>query len=228
MGDTIKRLEKQFSSLQRRLLSEIEVNSKLSPEVLLDSMTQLPIALRGEYQKFVLDNLKTLEKADSTREIFRHISLHFTFIDYGLQEYIIENFGSNQLKRDMSAYAEAVQVFLDETTVQQLMDHWPARHDIPSHFNKLIAVIDEDPSTYNLRKLDNLRKEFCREIRLSEVIFVVLAIVGKNYSLIESHQISILRREDISSVTVGKQQTSSTEVGHNKIISNPVLVTIFL
>ena len=47
----IKRLEKQFSSLQRKLLSEMKSNT---PETLLDSMPQLPVALQGEYRKFSL------------------------------------------------------------------------------------------------------------------------------------------------------------------------------
>ena len=92
----IKRLEKQFSSLQRKLLSEMKSNT---PETLLDSMPQLPVALQGEYRKFLFENLKTLEKADSIREIFRHLNLHFTFIDCRLQGHIIEDFGSNRLKK---------------------------------------------------------------------------------------------------------------------------------
>ena len=148
MGDNIERLEEQFSSLETRFLSEMNANSELSPAILVNSLTLLPIALRTEYQKFVSENLKTLEKAESIEEIFHHLNLHFTFIDYRLLEHLIKKYGSEQLKTGMSAYAGAIQVFLDETTVQQLMDHWPGQRDIPPHFEELIAVIDEDPSTY--------------------------------------------------------------------------------
>ena len=153
VGDTIERLEKQFSSLQRRLLSEMKVNSELSPETLLDSMTLLPIALRGEYQKFVFENLKTLEKAGSVREIFRHLNLHFTFIDYRLLEHLIKEFGSNRLKGDMSSYADAMQIFLDETTVQQLMDHWPGRRDIPPHFEDCLLYTSPSPRDATLSRM---------------------------------------------------------------------------
>ena len=57
----------------------------------------------------------------------------------------MEEFGSKRLHEDMSVYVEAVEVFYDETTVQQLMDYWPSRRDIPPHFERLRAVIDEDP-----------------------------------------------------------------------------------
>ena len=158
----------------------MKANSELSPETLVDSLTLLPIALRGEYKKFVFENLEALEKAESIRRIFHHLNLHFTFIDYHLLEHLVKKFGGKRLKRDMSAYAEAVQVFLDETTVQQLMDHWPGQSDIPPHFKKLIAVIDEDPSTYTLRKLDNLRKKFCSETRLSETVLILIGVGRKS------------------------------------------------
>ena len=232
VGSTIKKLEKQFSSLQRRLSSELNANSDVSPEILLESLTLLPIALRDEYQKFVLGNLQTLEKADTIRKIFHHLNPQLTFIDYGLLEHIIEEFGSEQLQEDMSAYAEAIQVFLDETTVQQLMDHWPGRRDIPPHFEELRAVIDEDPSTYTLRKLDNLRKKFCSETRLSEIVLVLIGVGRKRSftlswvvpsifvpqlkSVISSLR-SFYQREHIFSVTVGRQRLYSIAVRYNAI-----------
>ena len=156
MGATIDNLEKQFSSLQRRLSAELTAKSEVSPEILLESLTLLPIALRNEYQKFILENLLALEKADSIRKIFFHLNPHFSFIDYHLIKYLVEEFASSRLKRDMSVYVEAVQVFLDETTVLDLLDHWPGRRDKPPHFEELRAVIDGDPSKYTLRQLDNL------------------------------------------------------------------------
>ena len=230
VGSTIKKLEKQFSSLQRRLSSELNANSNVSPEILLESLTLLPIALRDEYQKFVLGNLQTLEKADTIRKIFHHLNPQLTFIDYGLLEHIIDEFGSRKLKGDMSAYTEAVQVFLDETTVQQLMDHWPGQQDIPPHFERLMAVIDADPGTYTLRKLDNLRKKFCSAIRLSEIVLVLIG-VGRKSSFVLSWVVpsifvpylksvisslrSFYQRERIFSVTVGRQRLYSIAVRYN-------------
>ena len=205
----------------------MNANSELSPAILVNSLTLLPIALRTEYQKFVSENLKTLEKAESIEEIFHHLNLHFTFIDYRLLEHLIKKYGSKQLKRNMSAYARAIQVFLDETTVQQLMDHWPGRRDIPPHFEELIAVIDEDPCTYTLRKLDNLRKKFCSETRLSEIVLVLIG-VGKKCSFTLSWGVpsifvpqlksvisslrSFYQGEHIFSVTVGRQRLYSIAV----------------
>ena len=227
VGATIDNLEKQFSSLQRRLSSELTAKSEVSPEVLLESLTLLPIALRSEYQKFILENLSTLEKADSIRKIFLHLNPHFSFIDYHLIKYLVEEFASMRLKRDTSVYVEAVQVFLDETTVLDLMDHWPGRRDIPPHFEELRAVIDGDPSKYTLRQLDNLRKRFCSETRLSEVVLSLIGVGRKNsfvvrwmfpsiflphFKLVIGSLRSFYQRERIFSVTVGRQRLYSIAV----------------
>ena len=80
----------------------------------------------------------------------------------------------------MSAYVAAVQVFLDETTVQQLMDHWPGQSDTPTHFEELRAVINKNASTYSLRQLDELRKKLCSKFRLSEVAFGLKGVREEN------------------------------------------------
>ena len=241
MGATIKNLEKQFSSLQRRLSSELNANSELSPEILLESLTLLPIALRNEYEKFILENLSTLEKADSIRKLFHHLNPLSSFIDYHLVEYLVEEFGSEQLQEDMSAYVKLVQVFYDETTVQQLMDHWPGRRDIPPHFEELKAVIGEDPGTYTLRRLDSLRKRFCSETRLSEVVLSLIGVGRKNSFIVRwvvpsifvpklksviSSLRSFYQREHIISVTVGRRQLYSIAVRDSTLTSDPMLVTI--
>ena len=233
VGATIENLEKQFSSLQRRLSSELTTKSEVSPEILLESLTLLPIALRSEYQKFILENLSTLKKADSIREIFLHLNPLFSFIDYHLIKYLVEEFASTRLKRDTSAYIEAVRIFLDETTVLDLMDHWPGRRDIPPHFEELRAVIDGDPSKYTLRQLDNLRKRFCSETRLSEVVLSLIGVGRRNSFVVRwvvpsifvprlKSVISCLRsfyqREYIFSVTVGRQQLYSIAVRDSSLM----------
>ena len=236
--ETITKLEKQFSSLQRRLQSEMKTNSEVSPETLVDSLTLLPISLRAEYRKFVLENLKTLERAESIREIFHHLNLHFTFIDYRL---LVDEYGSRRLKQDMLAYTTKMGVFMDETTIQQLMDRWPAQHDIPPHFEKLRAVIDRDPKTYTLRQLDDLRRRVCSQTMLSETILILIGVEQKNSFLVwwvvpsifvprlKSAIISLrsfYQREHIFSVTVGTQRLYSIAVRDSILTSDTMPVTI--
>ena len=241
VGETITKLEKQFSGLQRRLQSEMKTNSEVSPETLVDSLTLLPISLRGDYQKFVFENLKTLEKAESIREIFHHLNVHFTFIDYRLLEFLVDEYGSRRLKQDMSVYTKKMAVFMDETTVQQLMDHWPGQRDIPPHFEELRAVINGDPKTYTLRQLDDLRKRVCSQTMLLDTILILIGVERRSSFLVcwvvpsifvprLKSVISRLRnfyqREHIFSVSVDTQRLYSIAVRHSILTSNTMPVII--
>ena len=219
--DKIKKLEEQFSNLKEKLLSEIKANKDVTAETLVDSLAMLPTLLQAEYRKYIMENLSTLTAAVSVRMVFIHISVQFTFIDYGLLEYLVKKFGSEELKQDMSAYVAAVQVFLDETTVQQLMDHWPGQSDTPTHFEELRAVINKNANTYSLRQLDELRKKLCSKFRLSEVAFGLKGVREENSFVIlwlvpsvlvpgmvgSAAEIdnTVFQQEHICSVTVNKQ-----------------------
>ena len=222
-------LEGQFSDMQSKLQSELKTNG-VTPETLVDSLTQLPIALRAEYLKFVFDNLEMLERADSIRKIFHHLNLHFTFVDHALLGHMIKKFGSAELKQEMSCYSKAVQVFIDETTVQQLLDHWHGKHEIPPHFEKLQAVIGADPCSYTLRQVDNLRRKFCSEVKLSETVLVLIG-VGKTNSFIIRWAVSSVcltrlksaigdlkvfyQSEMIFSITLGRERLYSIAVSQH-------------
>ncbi|MCG8624055.1 MAG: hypothetical protein MJE68_18945, partial [Proteobacteria bacterium] len=54
IGKRIKTLEREFSALQRRTSSELNTNATMTPEILIESLTLLPIALRSEYQSLIL------------------------------------------------------------------------------------------------------------------------------------------------------------------------------
>ena len=213
--------------MQRSLQTELRTKSDVTPKTLVDSLTLLPVALRVEYQKFVYDNLETLEKADSIRKIFHHINLLVTFLDYGLVKHLIEEFGSYKLKQGMASYSEAVEDFVDETTVEQLSHHWPGVQDVPPQFERLTAVINQDPHQYTLRQLDKLRKRFCCQIRLYETVVILIGVGKKNSFCVTwivpamfvselkstiATLTSFYKTESFLSVTVGKQRLYSIAV----------------
>ena len=177
----IKRLEGQFLNLQEEFLSELTTNEAITPQILLRSLIILPGSLQALYKKFILENLSILKRAQGVDTMFAHLSLHVTFIDYSLLEHLIEKFGSRKLKQDMSSYTASMEAFLDETTIQEMIDFkWPGQQELPPNFEKLRAVINNNPRTYTLRKLDNLRKAICKETQLSEIIFVFIGAANAN------------------------------------------------
>ena len=201
VGHQIKKLEKSFTDLKKRLLAEMKASEDVTTETLLESLTwNLPLELRTVYKPYLDEKLPMLEKLGTIREICSRLGLFFTFLDYHLLQYLVEEFGSEPLKKDMSTYAGEIQIFLDETTVQQVKDHFPGQHKLPPNFEKLQMVIDKHPGTYSLRMLDNLRKRFCSETQLSEVVFVLIGIGKANSFIIVFMVPSILGPRLVESV----------------------------
>ena len=200
MSERISKLEEWFSQLKKQLLSELKSNETVSPPIILESLAMLPLTLQAEYKKYVMENLSTLAAASSVSMLFIQLSFNFTFIDHGLLEHLIKTFGSSQLKCDMSAYAEEIQVFLDETTVSQLGEHWPGRQDLPPHFDKLLMTINKDPGQCSLRMVNDLRKRFCSEVHLSDVVFVLIGIGKANSFLVVLMVPSVLGPKLVESI----------------------------
>ena len=126
-----------------------------------------------------------LRKETAVNEIFYHISPLVDFLGFGLLKYIIDQFGSNTLKSLMQSYSDDVVEFMRRTTVRELMDHWPGQQDIPANFSKLRAKIDEDPASYTLYRLDQLRYRYCCEIKLTELVFVIIGLNMSSSFIVE-------------------------------------------
>ena len=137
----------------------------------------LPFAFRKEYESTIERKiLATAEDSIDTRLVsakhFRQLNPLFIFIDYSLLNHIVSDFGSTTLKEDMSKYVDDIKVFMKETTVGDLMEHWPG-HEIPQlnrMYSKMIAKFKGDPQTYTLERVDKFRRRFCSYVRLSEFV----------------------------------------------------------
>ena len=142
---------------------------------LLQALTLLPMSLRKEYQEIILSKLPSLPQEGSISELFLHLNPLFSFLDYGLLQYIIEEFGSTVLKQKMQSYCHDICAFMNQTTVQQLIDYWPREDEITPNVSKVIAKINKDPRSVKLSELDSLRREICIRARLSDVICALVS-----------------------------------------------------
>ena len=180
----MKKLDGRFRSLHGNLLSELEYK-KVPVWRVLNSLTLLPVELRQEYVKIISEKLPDLRREEEISDLFLHLNPLVSFIDHGLIKYIIDQFGSNTLKKMMADFSEDVVQFMKKTTVKQLMDHWPGQHEIPPSFSRLQAKIDEDPTTYTLYDLDQKRRHFCSAVRLTEVVLVLIGLKMSNSFIVE-------------------------------------------
>lgn len=122
----------------------------------------------------------------------------------------------------MSTYVEEIQEFLEETTIADLGGLLPGRQELPPNFKQLQMVIDKDPQKCSLSTVNELRKQFCNKIQLSEIVFVLIGIRKANsfivvfmvpsvmgprlVEMISRVEDNFYQRECIISITLNQQQ----------------------
>ena len=142
----------------------------------------LPIAFRKEYGSSIQQILPAAKESDGqnkcvvTSNAFLPFSPLFVFIDYDLLNHMIVKFGSVELINEMALYIEDIRLFMKETKVGDLIDHWGGCEVSDLNYAKLKAKFRDDPMTYTLERLNKFRRRICSQVRLSEFIFCLIAL----------------------------------------------------
>ena len=179
VGEKIEQLQSDFLTLEDNFVSELTNNVEVTPRKVLRALTILPLALQKQ-SKFIKEKLLPSGNTGSVEVMLAHVTSYTTFLDFALIKHLIETFGSEKHKQDISTHASSVEAFKRETTVQELIDHWPGEQELPSDAERLVAVIDADPRTYSLLKLDQLRKRICISINLSDTLSIIVGVAVSN------------------------------------------------
>ena len=179
MAAVIEDFEDRFRNLHKHTCCELTSHNTDTSEV-LRVLTLLPLKLKKEYGKAIQGMLPTLSCQQRINELFLHLNPLLSFIDYGLLDHIIKVFCSDFLKGDMRSYSIDMQDFMKQTTISQLIDHLPGQSDIPPKFSLLKARIGRDASECTLEEINIVRKRYCSEVNLSEVIFHLVTVTKSN------------------------------------------------
>ena len=147
---------------------------------LLNQLTRLPLSLRKEYESSISKRIRRMRAETQIDELFIHLNPLTSFIDYGLIDYFIKKFGSDALKKHMRSYRSEIVMFMKETTIKQLIDHLPGQTEIPPKFSLIETKIGQNASECTLEQLDKIRKRYCSEVKLSEIVFHLVAVVESN------------------------------------------------
>ena len=185
IDNKIETLENMFDDLQTRIRNELSTKPGITVQEVLSKLTGLPLLLRREYESSITKRIHGMRTETQINDLFIvHLNSLTSFIDYGLIEYVIKKFGSEGLKKDMRSYCSEMVVFMKETTIKQLIDHLPGQTEIPPKFSLIEAKIGRNASECTLEELNTLRKRFCSEVKLSEIVFHLVAVVESNSFII--------------------------------------------
>ena len=179
--DAVDNFESRILTLQERIVADLN-DKNIDALILLNTLTFLPLKLRKEYEKAIKEMLPTLSHQQTTSKLFLHLNPLISFLDYELLKYIVEKFGSDSLKKDMRAYCSDMQDFMRCTTIKQLIESecFPGQPEVPLKFSLIEAKIGEDASMCTLEQLNSLRRKICSEVKLSEILFHLVALAESN------------------------------------------------
>ena len=183
IASKIEALENRFDNLQTRIVDELCIKPGITVQELLNKLTRLPLSLRKEYESSIATSIHSMCTETQINDLFIiHLNPLTSFIDYGLIDYVIRTFGSDVLKRDMRSYCSEMVVFMKETTIEQLINlkYFPGQPEVPPKFSLVQAKIGQDVSKCTLEQLNTIRRRYCSEVKLSEIVFHLVAVVESN------------------------------------------------
>ena len=154
--------------LQKIALKEI-TEKRIPVTDFRQTLMIMPSSIKNENKDFIKSNYSLFEKAKSIESIFLEINFYISFIDFSLLEHIIEQFGSDSLKQDMSTYAEDMRHFRMNTPVSEALGHLPKNSDAPAGYSRLTVKFAFDIHTATLEDLETYRKRFASDFLLSQL-----------------------------------------------------------
>lgn len=189
VADEIVNFESRIHALQDQTLTELATVKNISTSRLLNTLTFLPLNLRREYENAIKEMIPTLSCQQTINELFFHLNHLISFLDYELLKYIVQKFGSDGLKKNMSAYCSDIQDFMKRTTVKQLIesDYFPGQSKPPPNFCLIEAKIGQDAGKVTLEKLNIIRRKICSEVKLSEILFHLVALAESNSFVVDGY-----------------------------------------
>ena len=175
--EKIKILEAEFKKMVAQLQAQL-ARKGISVDKLLDTLTLLPVEVKMEYETVIQKMLPELQKVETIQQVFHQLGPLLHFLDFHLLKYLIQSFGSDDLKSSMMSYEEGIDDFMRSTTIADVIDYWPGKR-LPSTDFKLLwmKIGDDILHTHTLHKLNELRRKHSCHLQLSVILSGIVDIV---------------------------------------------------
>ena len=161
-------------------MSYLIKNKSVTADDILMELTILPSLLQAQYKSLMEEKLPSLDSTDCVRKIVHQLNLYVDFMNYSMLQHLIKAFGNETHNQDISAYAVSVEAFLRETTVQDLIDHWPGNRRLPPDAEELVAMIDRDPKACSIQDLLEIKNEICSRMKISVSCCLICRVAVSN------------------------------------------------
>ena len=163
----IQVFQRRFADLVVKTVIDLQTKQKAT-EFVAKFVTSIRFGLtqpfKGQYVEYMKKNAKRLKELGDIDEVMAELVELWTFVDYHLVEYIINQFGSEELNKEMKTFTAELKVFRSNTTVSKFAKYWPEKKLYPPEYREMDIKIDVDPNCWTLEDLENARKEMCTKL----------------------------------------------------------------
>ena len=158
MEEQVRNFDSTFRSLVNKAYRE--VNGKMKPEDFLSQVTCLPPSDRTQHRSFVEKKLTHIPPPITFVNIWTILNLYWDFLNYGLLEHVIINFGSDGLKQQMQDYVDKLSTFKQTTRLCDFIQSWPCRDDGPPEdlLKKVVVKMNHEWSQCTLQDVESFKK----------------------------------------------------------------------
>ena len=240
MLPTVEEQVQYFESKFRTFVDQAyqEVNSKMDPSVFLSRFTCLPVSARTQHRSFIEEKLTNIPPPVTFVNIWTKLNLYWDFLNYGLLEHVISNFGSQDLKHNMQEYIHELSTFKETTRLCDFIESWPCRDEYPpeDRLKKVVVKMQHEWSQCTLRDVESFKKALVNKFFLPEFDILLLkaergcvcvtwltspstaTLLHQNLVNIETEFFKI---HDINAMTIEPQESEKPSVGtlHEKLHS---------
>ena len=119
----------------------------------------LPFSMRHQHLHFLKEENERIKNAADTDEIFDIIEPHLNYVDYAFLEYLIKEFGTEELQQEMKQYIAELELFEKKTSVQDFDLAVKDQRVLPDHFRTIVLHQSKDPAKCSLYKVRQIKDE---------------------------------------------------------------------
>ena len=154
-----------------------------------ESITLLPVAIKPEHFQFIKKSLEDIKSVRSIEDLFWHLNLYWTYLEYSLLSHIIHSHSdivSTDLEEAMKRYTEDIEAFKKDTTVGQIIEVGLGniRGEPPPGFTRSTVKLNKNVSEYTLQELDEIRRKASKAFNLPEFILVLETVYQSSICIV--------------------------------------------
>ena len=164
-GKKIADLQRTYTQIIRHAVEYIK--SRVSVEDLRYAVLFPLPSIKKEHKKLFVKAKTEVKEAESIDDIFFVVGDHSNFLSYSLVSHVINQYGNDELKKEIAEYSKRMAVFRRETRLVifcEVCDDKPEKDN--SKISTVVTKHQMDWATATLEDVEYFRKDVCRELSL--------------------------------------------------------------